>query len=96
VNLQFNRGRLTILMGSSGSGKTTVLTLLSCLRDVQAGRAQLLGSELAGTSQQQRDRSRCKCSGAQPARESHCHVLELAERIVTREEGRVVLDTGMI
>jgi hypothetical protein len=38
--------------GAFGSGKTTVLTLMGCLRDVQDGSVRLLGQELngAGTS----------------------------------------------
>ncbi|MBV6658422.1 MAG: ATP-binding cassette domain-containing protein [Devosiaceae bacterium] len=48
VNLEIERGKLTILMGPSGSGKTTLLTLLGCLRDVQDGSVRVLGSELNG------------------------------------------------
>jgi putative ABC transport system ATP-binding protein len=50
VNLEIERGKLTILMGPSGSGKTTLLTLMGCLRDVQEGSVRLLGTELKGTS----------------------------------------------
>ncbi len=46
VNLEVERGKLTILMGPSGSGKTTLLTLMGCLRDVQSGSVLLLGDEL--------------------------------------------------
>ena len=46
INLEIERGKLTILMGASGSGKTTLLTLMGCLRDVQSGSVQLLGEEL--------------------------------------------------
>jgi ABC-type lipoprotein export system ATPase subunit len=35
INLQIERGSLTILMGPSGSGKTTLLTLIGCLSDVR-------------------------------------------------------------
>jgi putative ABC transport system ATP-binding protein len=48
VDLEVDRGSLTILMGPSGSGKTTVLTLMGCLRDVQDGSVRLLGEELNG------------------------------------------------
>ncbi|MGC1505313.1 MAG: ATP-binding cassette domain-containing protein [Sulfitobacter sp.] len=48
VNMQIERGSLTILMGPSGSGKTTLLTLMGCLRDVQDGSVNLLGHELNG------------------------------------------------
>ena len=50
VNLEIERGKLTILMGPSGSGKTTLLTLMGCLREVQEGSVRLLGSELNGAS----------------------------------------------
>lgn len=46
VNLEINRGSLTVLMGPSGSGKTTLLTLMGCLREVQDGAVTLLGQEL--------------------------------------------------
>jgi putative ABC transport system ATP-binding protein len=50
IDLEVDRGSLTVLVGPSGSGKTTLLTLLGCLRDVQAGSVQLLGHELNGAS----------------------------------------------
>lgn len=53
VNLQIERGKLTILMGPSGSGKTTLLTLMGCLRQVQTGSVKLLGTETHGASQAQ-------------------------------------------
>ena len=46
VNLEVDRGSLTILMGPSGSGKTTLLTLMGCLREVQAGSVRLLNQEV--------------------------------------------------
>lgn len=50
VSLTVERGSLTVLMGASGSGKTTVLTLMGCLREVQAGSVRLLGHELRGAN----------------------------------------------
>ena len=46
INLNIERGKLTILRGASGSGKTTLLTLVGCLRKVEHGSVQLLGTEL--------------------------------------------------
>lgn len=54
VALEIPRGALVVLMGASGSGKTTLLTLLGCLREVQAGSVRVLGTELAGASEQTR------------------------------------------
>jgi putative ABC transport system ATP-binding protein len=51
VDLTLQRGSLTILLGASGSGKTTLLTLLGCLRRLQAGHVDLLGTQLAGASE---------------------------------------------
>lgn len=48
INLDIEKGSLTILMGPSGSGKTTLLTIMGCLRDVQQGSIQVLGDELLG------------------------------------------------
>jgi len=46
INLEVDRGSLTILMGPSGSGKTTLLTLMGCLREVHAGSVRLLDHDL--------------------------------------------------
>lgn len=51
VDLAVKCGELVVLMGASGSGKTTVLTLIGCLRDVQDGSVKLLGQELNGASE---------------------------------------------
>lgn len=51
VNLEIERGKLTILMGPSGSGKTTLLTLMGCLRHVQSGSVNLLERELKGAGE---------------------------------------------
>lgn len=48
IDLEVERGKLTILMGASGSGKTTLLTLIGCLREVQEGSVRLLSMELHG------------------------------------------------
>lgn len=46
IDLEIERGKLTILRGASGSGKTTLLTLIGCLRTVEEGSVTLLGTEL--------------------------------------------------
>jgi len=46
INLEIERGSLTVLMGPSGSGKTTLLTLIGCLREVTDGAVQVLGHDL--------------------------------------------------
>ena len=51
VNLEIERGKLTILMGPSGSVKTTLLTLMGCLRHVQSGSVTLLERELKGAGE---------------------------------------------
>lgn len=52
IDLEIRRGELTILLGASGSGKTTFLTLVGCLRNLETGKAQLLGTELNGADEQ--------------------------------------------
>jgi len=52
IDLEIIRGELTVLMGASGSGKTTFLTLVSCLRYVSIGEAELLGTSLHGASEE--------------------------------------------
>lgn len=51
VDVEIERGKLTVLLGASGSGKTTLLTLMGCLRRVQEGSIRLLGQELAGADE---------------------------------------------
>ncbi len=58
INLDIERGKLTILRGASGSGKTTLLTLLGCLRKVEEGSVRLLGKELHNASQTELEHSR--------------------------------------
>lgn len=50
IDLVVDSGQLVMLMGASGSGKTTILTLIGCLREVQDGSVRLLGQELLGAS----------------------------------------------
>lgn len=51
IDLEIERGQLTVLMGASGSGKTTLLTLVGCLRQIEEGRVTLLGTQLNGASE---------------------------------------------
>jgi len=52
IDLEIVKGELTVLMGASGSGKTTFLTLVGCLRDVGIGEAELLGTPLNGATEE--------------------------------------------
>lgn len=47
VNVDFERGKLTLIMGPSGSGKTTMLSLLGCLRTPESGRVVVFGRDVA-------------------------------------------------
>jgi putative ABC transport system ATP-binding protein len=51
-------GEVVLLTGPSGCGKTTLLTLVGALRQVQEGSVQVLGRELAGSNQRQRQQLR--------------------------------------
>ncbi|MFC4166938.1 ATP-binding cassette domain-containing protein [Teichococcus aestuarii] len=54
VALRVMPGEIVLLTGPSGSGKTTLLTLIGALRAMQAGRARVLETELAGAGEGQR------------------------------------------
>jgi hypothetical protein len=48
VDPEIARGELAVRLGVSGSGRTTPLTLVGCLRRVEAGSVRLFGRELNG------------------------------------------------
>ncbi|HWA84895.1 MAG TPA: ATP-binding cassette domain-containing protein [Opitutus sp.] len=50
IDVDFAPGEIAMIMGHSGSGKTTFLTLMSALRETQAGSVRLDGRELRGAS----------------------------------------------
>jgi len=51
INLTIANGSLTILIGPSGPGKTTLLTLIGALRDIQGGSVKLLDHKLNGATE---------------------------------------------
>jgi phospholipid/cholesterol/gamma-HCH transport system ATP-binding protein len=56
VDADFPAGRITCVLGGSGSGKTTLVRCLVGLLPPTAGRATLLGVDLAGADERERDR----------------------------------------
>ena len=54
INLQVRQGEFLCVIGHSGCGKTTLLTLIGALRQVQEGSVQVFGEELKGASRSAR------------------------------------------
>jgi phospholipid/cholesterol/gamma-HCH transport system ATP-binding protein len=52
VDVQFERGKVTALMGGSGSGKTTLLRLVTGQVQAQQGSVSFDGTEMTGLSRQ--------------------------------------------
>ena len=50
IDVDLRPGEIAIIMGHSGSGKTTFLTLVSALRAVQTGSVRVAGQELHGAT----------------------------------------------
>lgn len=48
VDLDIERGKLTLLMGPSGSGKTTLLSIMGCILRPTAGSVQVSGTDVTG------------------------------------------------
>lgn len=58
VTVQFERGRMTAIMGSSGSGKSTLMHCLAGLDDLTSGQVWLGDVELSSMTERQRTRVR--------------------------------------
>lgn len=54
LDFEVQAGEITLLVGPSGSGKSTLLTLVGALRSVEAGSLKVLGQELFGSNEQER------------------------------------------
>jgi putative ABC transport system ATP-binding protein len=54
LDFEVQAGEITLLVGPSGSGKSTLLTLVGALRSVEAGSLKVLGQELYGSTEQER------------------------------------------
>lgn len=63
INIEINKGCLTILKGRSGSGKTTLLNLLSALDEPTTGKVEFLGKELNGLTVHEREVLRSRQMG---------------------------------
>ena len=58
VTVNFERGRMTAIMGASGSGKSTLMHCLAGLDDLTSGEVWLGDIELSGLNERQRTRVR--------------------------------------
>lgn len=58
VELEVPEGEIVLMVGPSGGGKTTLLTLIGTLRAMQGGSLRVLGKELSGASELSRRKLR--------------------------------------
>lgn len=70
IGLELERGALTVVAGPSGSGKSSLLTLLGARDRPSAGRLTVLGSDVAVASTRELRRLRRKQIGFVPQRSS--------------------------
>ena len=78
VNLSIERGDFVTIMGSSGSGKSTMLNLIGCLDQPTEGTVKINGTDLSLLNDDQLTEIRQKqyrihISAVQPNTYSHCH-----------------------
>ena len=75
INIDFYPGEIAIIMGPSGGGKTTLLSLAGALRSVQSGSIRLDGVELRNASSRKPTagppQNRFCLSGPQSGRVAH-------------------------
>ena len=62
-NLSIQAGEFVVVVGRSGSGKSTLLNLIGGLDRPTAGNVELLGQSLAGLSEDELSRVRCRRLG---------------------------------
>lgn len=60
INLEIEKGEIVSIMGASGSGKTTMLKLMTGLLKPTSGQIIIDGEDIAGMSEAQLDRVRLK------------------------------------
>ena len=60
IQLSFQKGKITALIGASGSGKSTFLTILAGLQSVSSGEVLLEGNSLVAMSAEQLRKLRAK------------------------------------
>ena len=58
INLDIQKGTLTILKGRSGSGKTTLLNTLSALDEPTEGEVECFGEKISGMTEAQKENLR--------------------------------------
>src|SRR5438552_4411212 len=63
ISLELHRGELTLLMGPSGGGKSTLLSVLAGLMRPTTGTVLALGHDLTRCSDQERQRFRLRHCG---------------------------------
>ncbi len=63
INLDVERGKVTLLMGPSGSGKTTLVSIMGCILRPTSGSVCILGEEIAHLSEKELPRVRLNSIG---------------------------------
>ncbi|MBE9190362.1 DevA family ABC transporter ATP-binding protein [Gloeocapsopsis crepidinum LEGE 06123] len=77
INLEIFAGEIVIMTGSSGSGKTTILTLVGGLRSAHSGSLKVLGQELCQATSQQLVQARRRNGYIFQAHNLHCSLTAL-------------------
>ena len=95
INIEIEKGKLTILRGRSGSGKTTLINILGALDKPTKGKVMFGGRDITRLSERARDDiRRYKMAGGEQQRVAIARAIAHKPDIIFADEPTAELDTA--